>query len=67
MCGNQAHNATGSHTWSQDAPDAQDSNLTSLASGWNTDAPDAPKIFADVPRRILQTTKAHGPSIFACL
>ena len=47
MCGNQADNATGSHTWSQDAPDAQDANLTSLASGWNTDAPDILKIFAD--------------------
>ena len=47
VCGNQAHNATGSHTWSHDAPDAQDANLTLLASGWNTDAPDVPKIFAD--------------------
>ena len=48
VCGNQGHNATGTHTWSQDAPDAQDASLMSLASGWNTDAPDVPKIFADV-------------------
>ena len=41
MCGNQAQNATGSHSWFEDAQDAQDANLTSLASGCNTDAPDA--------------------------
>ena len=47
MCGYRAQDATKSHTCSKDAQDAQDANLTSLASGCKAGAPDAPYIFAD--------------------
>ena len=49
MCGNWAQDATKSHTSSEDAQDAQDPNLTLLASGCKADVSDAPYIFADVP------------------
>ena len=48
MCGNQAQDATKSHTCSEDAQDARDANLTLLASGCKAGAPDAPYIFAEV-------------------
>ena len=48
MCGNRAQDATKSHTHSEDSQDAQDANLTSLASGCKAGIPDAPYIFADV-------------------
>ena len=48
MCGNWAQDATKSYTRSEDDQDAQDANLTSLASGCKAGAPDAPYIFADV-------------------
>ena len=47
MCGNQAQDATKSHTRTEDAQDAQDANWTSLASGCKADVSDAPYIFAD--------------------
>ena len=47
MCGNWAQDATKSHTRPEDAQDAQDANLTSLASGCKADVSDAPYIFAD--------------------
>ena len=57
VCGNQAQNATKSHTRSGDAQDAQDANLTSLASGCKADMSDAPYNFADhrnyLHRRVL--------------
>jgi len=48
MCGNPAQNATKRYTRSEDTQDAQDANLTSLASGCKAGAQDAPYIFADV-------------------
>ena len=47
MCRNPAHDATKSHTRSEDAQDAQDANLTSLVSGCKADISDARDIFAD--------------------
>ena len=48
MCGNPAKDATKSRTHSEEAQDAQDANLTLLASGCQAGTPDAPYIFADV-------------------
>ena len=39
--GDRVQDATMSRTWCQDAPDAQDANLTSLASGCKVGASDA--------------------------
>ena len=47
VSGNRAQDATKSHTCSDDAQDAQNANLTSLASGCKAEAPDAWYIFAD--------------------
>ena len=41
MGGDRVQDATRSHTWRQDAQDAQDANLTSLASGCKVGASDA--------------------------
>ena len=54
MCGNRAQDATKSHTHSEDAQNAQDANLTSLASGCKAGAPDAAYIFADVGLQFLE-------------
>ena len=59
MCGNQAQDATKSHTHSEDAQDAQDANLTSLVSGCKAGAPDAAYIFADVGPGAFRTTVFH--------
>ena len=41
MGGDRVQDATKSHTWRQDAQDAKEANLTSLASGCKVDACDA--------------------------
>ena len=42
MCGNWAQDVTKSHTRSEDAQNALDANLTSLASGWKAEVSDTP-------------------------
>ena len=59
MCGNQAQDATKSYTRSDDAQDAQDTNLTFLASGCKAGAPYAPYSFAGASGGIQQLISAN--------
>ena len=53
MYGNRAQDATKSYTRSEDAQDAQNANLTLLASGCKTGASDVLYIFADEGRLLV--------------
>ena len=69
MCGNWAQDATKSHTRSEDAQDALDANLTSLASVCKVDAWDATKIFADVGQcyHLLYSTRLYSTMLYCVL
>ena len=53
VTGNWAQDATKSYTRTENAQDAQDANLISLASGCKTSLPDVPQIFTNVSITLL--------------